>query len=138
MVIKVKLDEGAVLPTRAHDTDAGLDLYTPKRVVLRAKDYVTIDTGVHAEIPCGYFGDIRSKSGLMRWNGITTDGTVDSGYSGSICVTLFNRGDEMLIFGAGAKIAQMVIVPCLLVEPEEADEIAEGERGGDGFGSTGQ
>ncbi len=138
MTIKVKLDDVALLPTRAHKEDAGLDFYTPKRTILRARDQVTIDTGVHMEIPFGFFGDMRSKSGLMRNGGITTDGTIDSGYSGSVCVTLFNHSDAMHIFEAGEKIAQMVIQKCETADLEICDHISAGSRGEKGFGSTGK
>lgn len=138
MAIKVKLDEGAIMPIRAHDTDAGIDIYTPVRVVVRPRGSEFVDTGVHMEIPKGFFGDLRSKSGLMRWDKITTDGTVDSGYSGSVGVNLFNHSDALVIFRPGEKIAQMVITPCLIEELELADEIASGDRGENGFGSTGR
>ena len=136
--MKIKLDEGAYMPTRAHDTDAGLDIYTRARIVLRPKDSVFVDTGVHIEIPKGYYGDLRSKSGLMRYDDVTTEGTIDAGYSGSIGVKMFNHGDRLLIFRPGEKISQLVIVPCLIEEPELGDEIASGERGENGFGSTGR
>ena len=138
MAIKVKLDEGAIMPTRAHDTDAGIDIYTPVRVVLRGRASETVDTGLHVEIPPGYVGMLKSKSGLMRWDEITSDGTIDAGYSGSICVTLFNHGDRLLIFRPGEKISQLVIIPCLTEGLEQVDEIASGERGENGFGSTGR
>lgn len=136
--MRIKLDEGAYMPTRAHNTDAGIDIYTPVRVVVRPRSSEFVDTGVHIEIPRGYFGDIRSKSGLMRWDKITTDGTVDSGYSGSVGVNLFNHSDAIVIFRPGEKIAQMVITPCLIEELELVEEIASGERGEKGFGSTGR
>ena len=136
--MKIKLDEGAYLPTRAHDTDAGLDIYTPTRIVLWGRTFETVDTGVHVEIPQGYVGLLKSKSGLMRWDGITTEGTIDSGYSGSICVTLFNHSDRFLVFRPGEKISQLVVVPCLIEPAELVDEIASGDRGENGFGSTGK
>lgn len=136
--MKIKLDKGAYLPTRAHETDAGLDIYTPVRIVLRPKDSVFIDSGVHAEIPSGYVGLLTSKSGIMRYDDVTTEGTIDAGYSGSIGVKMFNYGDRLLIFKPGDKITQLVVVPCLIDEPELVDEIASGDRGENGFGSTGK
>ena len=136
--MKIKLDKGAYLPTRAHETDAGLDIYTPVRIVLRPKDSVFIDSGVHAEIPSGYVGLLTSKSGIMRYDDVTTEGTIDAGYSGSIGVKMFNHGDRLLIFKPGDKITQLVVVPCLIDEPELVDEIASGDRGENGFGSTGK
>ena len=110
------LDDGAIMPIRAHHADAGLDLYTPKDIYLCGGGSVGIDTGVHIEIPLGFYGDIRSKSGLLFKNDIITDGTIDSGYTGSIKVKLINLGRRSYHFEAGDKIAQMVIQRCELPE----------------------
>ena len=136
--MNIILDDGAIMPTRAHLADAGADLYTPERVVLRAHDSVTIDTGVHFEIPDGMVGFVKSKSGLMVKHDITTDGTVDSGFSGSVRVKLFNHGGQMHIFEAGDKIAQIVFQKVDLPSFVEVDHFEETERGNNGFGSTGR
>lgn len=152
--MKIMLDEGAVMPTRAHEFDAGLDLYTPKTVSIHGSKYTApiynhgygmvgigqrvIDTGVHVEIPAGYVGLIKSKSGLMVNAGLLTDGTIDSGYTGSIKVKLFNTSPRDYMFKAGDKIAQLVIVPCLLPDLELVDKLEETDRGDGGFGSTGR
>ena len=98
------------------------------------------DTGVHIEVPYGCVAMVKSKSGLMCNKGITTDGTVDCGYSGSIRVCLFNHSGEHHIFEKGDKIAQLVIM--LLLNPEiELHQVAQveaRERGINGFGSTGK
>ena len=138
MIIKMKLDEGAYAPTRAYEHDAGADLRTPKRVLLPAHEHVTIDTGVHVEIPAGYVGMVKSKSGLMVNYGIVTDGTIDSGYTSSIRVCLFNHSHGYKMFDPGDKIAQLVILPIITPEFEQVDEISGGERGANGFGSTGR
>ena len=135
--MKTKLDEGAYMPTRAHDTDAGLDLRSPKRQIVWSRSREVIDTGVHVEIPKGYAGFLRSKSGLMCNYGILSDGTVDAGYSGSIRVCVINTSDEPYTIEAGDKISQLVVVPCLIEDPELVDQIASGDRGENGFGSTG-
>ena len=70
--MRIQLDEFAITPTRAHDTDAGLDIYSPERKMVYAKSRVIIDTGVHVQIPTGCVGLLKSKSGLMCWNGITS------------------------------------------------------------------
>lgn len=137
-MIKIKLDEDAYMPIRAHDIDAGLDLRSPKRQVVWSRSREVIDTGVHVEIPPGYAGLLRSKSGLMCKHGILSDGTVDAGYSGSIRVCVINTSDEPYTIERGDKISQLVIVPCRLDHVELADEIASGERGESGFGSTGK
>ena len=138
---KVALDEGAVAPTRAHDTDAGLDLYLPTNhepVVLRRGDSLVIDTGVHIEIPVGCAGMIASKSGLNINFGILSTGVIDAGYPGSIRVKLYNQGPMHHRFEPGDKISQILILPVLLWGVEVVDKIGGGERGDNGFGSTGR
>ena len=134
--MKIMLDEGAKMPTRAHPWDAGLDLYAMHDGIV---DYSkTFDTGVHIEIPEGCVGLIKSKSGLMVKNQLTTDGTIDCGYTGSIKVKLFNHGGETYFVQAGDKIAQLVILKCELPELELVDSLEETDRGDNGFGSTGR
>lgn len=136
--MKIMLDKGALMPTRAHPYDAGLDLYAMEGGTIPFDDSLTFDTGVHVEIPEGYVGFIKSKSGLMTRFGITTDGTIDAHYTGSIRVCLFNHGDHYYGVRAGDKIAQLVILPCLLPELEIVDSLEETDRGDGGFGSTGR
>ena len=138
MKLKVKLDKGAVMPNRAHKADAGLDLFSTEEAVVRLKESVTIDTGVHVAIPEGYVGFIKSKSGLMVKHNILTDGTVDSGYTGAVKVTLFNHSYENFTILAGQKIAQLVLLPIITPEIELVDYLDETERGNGGFGSTGK
>ena len=153
--MKIMLDPGAKMPTRAHPWDAGLDLYAPcDTVVEKAHTYGSgydgsfhgsvyigckiIDTGVHVEIPEGYVGLIKSKSGLNVNHGLTAEGVIDAHYTGSIRVKLYNHTDATYHFKAGDKIAQLVIVPCLLPELELVDSLEETDRGDNGFGSTGR
>lgn len=140
--INVMLDEGAIMPTRAHAEDAGLDLYTPKDAILSGvferERSAVIDTGVHVEIPRGYVGMIKSKSGLNVYGGIVCEGVIDAGYTGSIRVKLYNRGDIGHYFKRGDKIAQLVILPIVTPTPKLVDEFAKTERGDNGFGSTGR
>jgi dUTP pyrophosphatase len=150
--MKIKLD-GGIMPTRAHPYDAGLDLYTPKDVTIPGCKYLTspfqgygkaycgsrtVDTGVCFQIPEGYVGYIKSKSGLLAKHGLFTDGTIDAHYTGTVRVTIFNTKPSDYIFKAGEKIAQLVIQPCLLPELEVVDELEETDRGEGGFGSTGK
>lgn len=145
MKIRVKLDEGAKMPTRAHDWDGGLDIYAPESVILYAGDSVAIDTGVHIEIPKGYCGMLASKSGLNVRHGITGEGIIDHGYTGSICVKLYNNSkDEKLhFFEKGDKLIQLLIVPIETPELELVENVAdlydhETDRGDNGFGSSGR
>lgn len=138
MTLKVQLDTGAFMPERAHPTDAGADLRTPKRLVLPPHSYIVVDTGIHVEIPKNCAGHIKSKSGLMVNSGVFTHGLVDEGYTGSIRVALFNFGHGYKMFEVGDKIAQLEIVPVLTPDFEQVDEISGGDRGNNGFGSTGR
>ena len=135
--IKVMLDDGAVTPTRAHSADAGLDLYAMEdRVIFQDGSY-TFDTGVHVAIPEGYVGFLKSKSGLNINSGLQSAGVIDSGYTGSIRVKLYNHGHEMVHISRGQKISQLVILPIVTPEIELVDELEETERGNNGFGSSG-
>lgn len=138
--IKIFLEEGAKMPTRAHDPDAGMDLYSMESIFIPARGSYTFDTGVHMEIPVGYAGFIKSKSGLNVNHNIITDGTIDSGYTGSIRVKLYNLGDTDQFIKHHQKIAQIVIQHVELVETRcvpSLDEFESSERGEGGFGSTG-
>jgi dUTP pyrophosphatase len=132
------LAPGAIMPTRAHETDAGLDLYSPVRMVIRANDWECIDTGTHIEIPKGYVGMITSKSGLMAKEGITSRGTIDCGYTGSIKAVLFNHSKKDYIVEKGQKITQLVIMPIITPTPELVESLEDTDRGAGGFGSTGK
>ena len=136
--MKIVLDNGAFMPTRAHTYDAGLDLRTPKRVVLHHHDSVVIDTGVHVEIPEGYVGLLKSKSGLNVKHDIIGDGTIDAGYTGSIRVKLYNLGYMDYVFSKGDKIIQLVITPIILPKLEVVERLNETDRGDGGFGSSGK
>ena len=136
--MKVVLDTGAKMPTRAHPWDAGLDLYAMEYGYIRCNHCRTFDTGVHVQIPEGYVGYIKSKSGLMVNHGITTTGTIDAHYTGPIKVCLFNNGGSKYEVNAGDKIAQLVIHKCELPELELVDSLEETDRGDCGFGSTGR
>lgn len=135
--MKVMLDPGAIMPTRAHELNVGFDLYSREDVTIYAGDSHTFDTGVHMAIPRGYSGDVEPKSGLMDKYDITTDGTVDPGYTGSIKVKLFNNGRCAVSFAKKQKIAQLVIKAVITPELELTDRFEDTERGNGGFGSTG-
>ena len=147
--MKIMLDKGAILPTRAHETDAGLDLYTPVDVKVPgcSSDVwdefaevgsATIDTGVHMEIPKGYVGFVKSKSGLNVRYGLTAEGVIDCGYTGSIVVKLYNHTNNEYLFGAGEKIAQLVLLPIITPDLEQVDSLEDTDRGSNGFGSSGR
>ena len=137
-VLRVRLDEGAYLPQRAHDTDGGLDIRTPVDAYVRAGGSTVIDTGVHIQLPPCTVCMIKSKSGLNIKDGIVSEGVIDEGYTGSITVKLYNHGTEAKQFSRGDKITQLVVLPVLYVKVEQAEEIQGGDRGDGGLGSTGR
>lgn len=136
--IKVKLDVGARMPTKAHEADAGFDLYTPRSTYLAPGTAATIDTGVHMAILEGYVGMIKSKSGLNVKHGISCEGVIDAGYTGTIVAKLYNNGGDPVKFEAGDKITQIVIMPIPKVRLVEVDALEDTERGDNGFGSSGR
>lgn len=136
--MKIQLDNGAYMPERAHEADAGYDLRSPITDRLYAGQAITIDTGVHVEIPRGYVGMLKSKSGLNVKHDIVGEGVIDSGYTGSIRVKLYNHGGESYMIERGDKISQLVILPIITPELELVDELEETERGANGFGSSGK
>lgn len=136
--MKIKLDKSALMPTRAHETDAGADLRSPIDTVVPARGSRVIDTGVHIQLPHGYVGMLKSKSGLNTRHGITSEGVIDEGYTGAIKVKLYNHSDYPCVFLRGDKITQLVILPCEYVKFDLVDYLEDSERGGEGFGSTGK
>jgi dUTP pyrophosphatase len=136
--MKIKLDDGAYMPTRAYPTDAGLDLRARETQIVPAKESATFDTGVHIELPEGTVGMLKSKSGLMCKFGLVGEGVIDVGYSGSIVVKLFNHSGYDYEVHKGDKISQLVILPILTPYLEVVDELDESGRGNNGFGSSGR
>ena len=141
--IKVKLDDGAMLPQRAHSTDAGADIFAPHDVTIPARkspadvgNYAIVHTGVHVELPPTTVGMLKSKSGLNLKHGIIGEGVIDQGYSGEIVVKLYNLGDHDVTLPAGSKITQLCVMPVCYPTYSQVDEIKAGERGSSGFGST--
>lgn len=136
--MEIMLDDGAHMPSRGYDTDAGLDLRTPKAVTVPAYGSVTVDTGVHVALPQGCAGLLVSKSGLNVRHDITSTGLIDEGYMGSIAVKLYNHGGEDYECEAGDKITQLVVIPVVCEPLEQVSAFNPTERGDNGFGSTGR
>lgn len=142
--MRVVLDEGAFAPKRAHEADAGYDLRTPFPIVVAAHSPISgdgtaiINTGVHVEIPHGYVGFLKSKSGLNVVNGLTGEGVIDSGYTGAIVAKLYNHSDTEYHFEAGDKIIQLVLLPIFTPDIEIVESLDHTARGDEGFGSTGK
>ncbi len=138
MKLRIVLDEGARMPVRAHPQDAGMDLFTREDLLIPARGGAVCDTGVRVEIPAGYVGFIKSKSGLNVKRNVVAEGVIDAGYTGPIVVKLYNHGDADQLIRAGEKLTQLVILPVALPELELCDSLEETERGEGGFGSTGK
>ena len=136
--VKIKLDEGAFMPERAHEWDAGLDLRAMEDKLVPARGSAIFDTGVHVELAPFTAGFLKSKSGLNVKHNLTSDGVVDVGYTGSICVKLYNHGDTDYMVHRGDKISQLVIIDIRIPHLKIVDELDETERGNNGFGSTGK
>lgn len=136
--MKIKLDTWAYEPTRAHDTDAGLDIRAPFHFRINAKSTRVVKTGVHVQLPKNCVGLLQSKSGLNIKDSILSTGVIDEGYTGEIIVKLYNHGAYPVEFNSGDKISQLIVLPCRYETVEIVDEIEGGERGDQGFGSTGR
>lgn len=138
LTLPVQLDPGAFMPERAHRLDAGLDLRSPIGTLIPGFGCATIDTGVHIQLPPGTVGMLKSKSGLNVKHGLTGEGVIDEGFTGSIVVKLYNHTPKEYYINKGDKISQLVILPVLRPAPVQVDKIEGGERGDNGFGSTGR
>lgn len=138
----IKLNESAVLPTRAHPGDAGLDLFSIEEAHLGPGERWSVGTGIAVEIPAGHAGLVLPRSGLAREHGIAlvnSPGLIDAGYRGEVRVLLLNTDPaETVRIEAGARIAQLVVTPVAPAEPVEATALGESARGEGGFGSTGR
>lgn len=126
------------LPSRASHGAAGFDLMAADGVTVYRGGRVMIATGFAWDIPDGYVGMIRPRSGLAVKHGIDVlAGVIDSDYRGEVKVVLINHGERAVDFQQGDRVAQMVIQPVVITEIEEVSELDDTERGGGGFGSTG-
>jgi dUTP pyrophosphatase len=132
---------GAVLPTRAHDGDAGLDLHASEPATIGPGERAAIGTGIAVEIPAGSAGLVLPRSGLALRHGIAlvnAPGLIDSGYRGEIRVLLLNT-DRAAAFEIepGDRVAQLLVVPFAAAAPVEAVDLTDSKRGAGGFGSSG-
>jgi dUTP diphosphatase len=138
----VKLNEGALLPTRAHEGDAGLDLYACEAAHIGPGERWGVGTGIAVEVPEGHAGLVLPRSGLAREHGIAlvnAPGLIDAGYRGEVRVLLLNTDPaETFKVSPGERVAQLVIAPIALPEPVEAEALSESPRGDGGFGSSGR
>lgn len=136
----LRLSSSARLPERAHDGDAGLDLFTPVEVNLAPLARKLVKLGFAMSVPKGHAGLVCPRSGLAANSGVTvlnSPGIIDSGYRGEVGIVLVNISNENVILPEGSKVAQLLIVPCSFDKPDWVGFLDETERGAGGFGSTG-
>jgi len=136
-----RLDERALLPIRAHDGDAGLDLHALENALIGAGERASVGTGIAVEVPEGHAGLVLPRSGLALRHGIAlvnAPGLIDSGYRGEVRVLLLNTDRrEPFALSAGDRIAQLVLVRTAPAAVVEVDELSASARGAGGFGSSG-
>lgn len=146
MYLKVKrLTDSAKLPIKINQTDAGFDVFSDEDITIVARETVLVSTGIALEIPEGYYGRLKGRSGLSVKTGLRViEGTIDSDYRGEIkimceCFTKRIDGNFVTkhIIKKGERIAQLIIQPLPEITIVECDELSETKRGVGGFGSTG-
>jgi len=132
-----RLGKEAKLPSYAHEGDAGMDLYSAEEKNILPGEIERIKTGIMVEIPEGFVGMIKDKSGLALQGIHCLAGVIDSCYRGEIEILTINHGKQEFEIKKGEKIAQMVLQPFAKAKVMEAVELSETKRGRKGFGSTG-
>ncbi len=141
--LKIKMLEGCsdLAPKKAHHDDAAFDLRSRVEMELKPAEPHLVPTGVFMEIPPGYEGQVRPRSGLALKHAISvlnSPGTIDAGYRGELCVIIMNCGKEPYSVKRGDRIAQLAICKLPEVELEIVDQLSDSMRGAGGFGSTGK
>jgi dUTP pyrophosphatase len=137
----LKLDVGLPTPSHSHPGDGGTDLYSRIDTVLEPHERQMVPTGIAVAVPEGYAGLVVPRSGLAVRHGIgvvNSPGLLDSGYRGEVTVILINHGSEAFAIARGDRIAQLVVIPIVMQEFVEVDELPPSARGEGGFGSTGR
>ncbi|MCX7795944.1 MAG: dUTP diphosphatase [bacterium] len=135
------LNTNSSIPTYMPRLSSCFDLYSSEEKIIPPGKWEMIATGIAVEIPQGYEGQIRSRSGLAKDYGVfvlNSPGTIDSDYRGEIKVILMNLGSEPFRVNIGDRIAQLVIIPIVHAEILEVEELSVTERNNGGFGHTGR
>lgn len=136
-----KFHQDAIIPKFAHDGDAGMDLYSIEEKIIKSKSFDSIRTGINVYLPNNYEGQIRSRSGLAKNNGIfvlNSPGTIDSNYTGEIIIILANFNDKDFNIEKNMRIAQLVIKRTENIEIIVTEEIIQNStRNETGFGHSG-
>ncbi len=127
-------------PDRAHDADAGYDLASAVHASIPPGEVMTVSLGLSMVVPDGHAGMVVSRSGLASKHVVTilnSPGIIDAGYRGDVKAILMNHGSETFHIAPGDRIAQLLLVPVTHPRWERVDVLPAGDRGGNGFGSTG-
>ena len=144
MKLRIVNQSNNPLPAYETQNSAGMDLraYLPEGpITLEPMQRALVPTGLYMEIPEGYEGQVRPRSGLAIKSGITvlnSPGTIDADYRGQVCVILINLSDKAFVINSGDRIAQLVIARYEQVETEQVEVLSQTERGAGGFGHTGK
>jgi dUTP pyrophosphatase len=127
----------AKLPTKSRTSDAGLDLYIIKKELIPSNTIRVMQTGLAVQIPDGWYGQVLERSGFSSANTLKLKaGVIDSNYRGEIKLVFQNCGDYPVKLEAGAKVAQLVLLPVPEVTVVEVTNLEESDRGEQGFGSS--
>jgi dUTP pyrophosphatase len=133
----MKLDPTATLPTRAHSTDCGLDIYTLEEANVEPGQGRVFKTGIAGEFLPGYVGMLTDRSSMAKKGFKLAGGIIDPGYTGELMVVLRNITNSTLTVSSGDRIAQLLIIPIETPEVLEVTELSNSERSSKGFGSSG-
>ena len=136
--INTMVDEGGHIPTRAHEHDAGADIYAVHDITLWPKSFDKVDVKVHVQLKPGTFGLLTGRSSMAARGITVAPGIIDTGYNGSLGVVLMNHSETKQYIKAGERIAQLLVIPCDTPEFVLVDHFEETERGDGGFGSSGR
>jgi dUTP pyrophosphatase len=134
----LRLSQDAVLPTRAHSDDAGMDLYCLEDVLLTPQQGKVARTGIALALPPGFVGLVYDRSSMAKRGIKTAGGVIDAGYRGEIHIVLWNLSSEEIRLSRGERIAQILIFPVATPAVKEVTELDSTPRGSKGFGSSGK
>jgi len=141
-----KLHEDAMLPTRSHEGDAGLDLYSVEDAFIPVGSTIKVQTGIATSIPLEHYGKVTNRSSMSLKGLDVGAGIIDIGYHGDLSVVLHNInntsnthiGKKGYQIKKGDRIAQLLVLPCTFLQPVEVKELHSTSRNTNGFGSSGR
>lgn len=139
-VLRVKADHPAMVPMKAYEDDAGLDMHVSERVVIRPGEFKDVPSGISVQLPEGTWGMIQGRSSTLRKRSLLVNpGVIDVGYRGPLFSGCWNLGKETVILEEGERVAQLILIANVteMVRVVEVDELADHPRGSNGFGSSG-